>query len=351
MQGAQQWNAEKQAKMAEQRCEAMMENMMAGLVGGPFQGGGMQQQRRAPEERVCFHCGEKGHMKWACPKLKAQEKEQWLAEARASGLVKQEPMPPQPLMPATQPAPHSVMGAPHSVGVAHSAAQPLAMVPYQVPPPQQQPVQALPQPTPMPGVVTKSELASFKDEVSQAVCDMVRHKVMQPMQDQQASIAETLSETTEAVSGMRTKMGEMGSRLEVLVTEKGTLKGKLTALTAKIAELEQGIATHGNCLGLQNDRLAKIEKDAVRNNAAAPPKRRRTAGGGVVIEAAEAEEEEEAAVEEVEPAEAEAAGVGATPATASRATPPRKAKAKKKAEADSDAPASKKSSGKKKAKA
>ena len=123
MQGAQQWNAEKQAKMAEQRCEAMMENMMAGLVGGSFQGGGMQQQRRAPEERVCFHCGEKGHMKWACPKLKAQEKEQWLAEARASGLVKQEPMPPQPLMPATQPAPHSVMGAPHSVGVAHSAAE------------------------------------------------------------------------------------------------------------------------------------------------------------------------------------------------------------------------------------
>ena len=29
-------------------------------------------------------------MKWQCPKLKAQEKEQWLAEARASGLVKQE---------------------------------------------------------------------------------------------------------------------------------------------------------------------------------------------------------------------------------------------------------------------
>ena len=52
MQGAQQWNADKQAKIAEQRCEAMMENMMAGLVGGPFQGGGMQQQRRAPEERV-----------------------------------------------------------------------------------------------------------------------------------------------------------------------------------------------------------------------------------------------------------------------------------------------------------
>ena len=90
LQGAQQWNAEKQAKMAEQRCEAMMENAMAGLFGGPFQGGGMQPQRRAPEERVCFHCGEKGHMKWQCPKLKAQEKEQWLAEARASGLVKQE---------------------------------------------------------------------------------------------------------------------------------------------------------------------------------------------------------------------------------------------------------------------